>query len=103
MPRFKRRFRVRYTIDGQQDVISYTADVSPGGICVMGTRIPPKGSPIAITIELCEGTGEIRLEGVIAWSKAVPRELQRIQKSSFGVRLVNAPEDWYQQFLAMAA
>lgn len=104
MPRYKRRMRVRYSVSGMAESISYTIDVGPGGICVMANKPPARGASIAMYIERSDGSGgHLRLEGQVAWSKQVPRALHRVEKSCFGVRLVNAPEDWYQQFLALAA
>lgn len=103
MPRFRRRFRVRYRSDGETDEhMALTTDVSPGGLGVVTHRPADPGEALHLVIELPDGEA-LEVLGRVVWSRRVPRSLQVVDKGGFGVEVTQADERWFRWFTALAA
>jgi Tfp pilus assembly protein PilZ len=84
------RFRVNIWERGQDETarVAYTEDVSDGGVFINTPRPLKKGA--RVRVELLSDSQGVIIEGVVAHSKTVPIELQKIKKGGMGVRFLEA-------------
>jgi hypothetical protein len=88
---------VRFGRPGEEaDRMGFTADVSPYGMFVASLKLEKAGQPLWFLVEL--PSGMVKLQGEVVWCRRVPRELRTVVKSGFGIRLTQAPEEWYRFF-----
>ncbi len=98
--RQKRRLRIRFgASENELERIAHCADVSPTGFFVACRTVADTGSFLWFQMDLPDG--EILIHGEVIWQKHVDRELWRVEASGFGVKIHQAPEQWYQFFLAL--
>jgi hypothetical protein len=96
--RFSTRKRRRYLIEWQTDdslCTGFTHDISPTGIFVRSTYIAKIGAILTMHLLLPEG-GKLRLRGIVVRSHRIPQHLRGVVPSGFGVRLKDAPEEYFQ-------
>jgi hypothetical protein len=96
-PPSSRRKR-RYPVEWQKDdyvCTGFTQDISPTGIFVRSTYIPEFGLTVSLKLLLPEGQ-KLRVRGTVVRSYCVPANLRRFIPSGFGVRLNEAPEEYFQ-------
>jgi hypothetical protein len=96
-PPSNRRKR-RYFVEWQKDdslCTGFTEDISPTGMFVRSTHIPEPGLTVSLKLQLPEGRG-LRIRGTVVRCDRVPANLSRFVASGFGVRLKEAPEEYFQ-------
>jgi len=96
-PPSNRRKR-RYLVEWQKDdyvCTGFTQDISPTGIFVRSTHIPEHGLTVSLKLLLPEGQ-KLRVRGTVVRSYRVPANLTRFIANGFGVRLNEAPEEYFQ-------
>jgi hypothetical protein len=99
MPRYPptSRWKCRYLVEWRRAgavCTGFTHDISPTGIFVRTTFIPENGE--SITLRLLLGAGrKVRLRGTVVRSYRVPANLRRCVASGFGLRLDEAPEEYF--------
>jgi len=97
VPREKQRLVVRYGRPGEEpDRSGITADVSPLGMFINSCKLENVGQDLWLLVSL--PFGDVLLRGQVVWQRSVSRELRSISRSGFGIRLLQAPEEWYQYF-----
>jgi hypothetical protein len=95
MPRFRRRISIRYSKDGEKYVAAYASDVGPHGFFVVTRQVEPPGTPLRVLVDFPDGgAGEIQAQ--VRWTKRVPASLHSVVPGGFGVKIVNAPEEWFR-------
>jgi hypothetical protein len=95
--RIKRRLSARFECRGHTH-LSFTGDISEKGLYLASPHVYPPGSPIQI--ELDAPNCKCRLEGLIAWSKHVPRHLFTVFKGGMGVRLKTTEVAEFRRLMA---
>ena len=96
--RFSTRRRRRYLVEWQNgDVLctGFTHDISPTGVFVRSSNIPKIGETLALWLLIPRG-GKLRLRCSVVRSQHVPQNLRSTRPSGFGVRLTEAPEEYFQ-------
>ncbi len=96
--RFSTRKRRRYLIEWQKGdslCTGFTNDVSPTGIFIRSMYIPKIGRTLTMQL-LLPGGGKLRLRGTVVRSQRVPQNLRGVVPSGFGVRLNEAPEEYFR-------
>ena len=96
-PPSNRRKR-RYFVEWQEDdsvCTGFTQDISPTGMFVRSTHIPEPGLNVSLKLQLPEGR-RLRVRGTVVRCDRVPANLSRFVASGFGVRLKEAPEEYFQ-------
>jgi hypothetical protein len=97
--RKKQRLAVRYGRPGEEtDRSGITADISPMGLFVNSCKLEKVGQILWLLVNLPDG--EVLLRGEVVWQRSVSRELWAMSRSGFGIRLIQAPEEWYHYFYA---
>lgn len=100
MPEYRpnSRRKCRYLVEwlkGGFLCTGFTHDISPTGIFIRTMHIPENGE--AVTIRLLVRAGKkLRLRGTVVRSYNVPSSLRRYVASGFGVKLDEAPEEYFQ-------
>jgi hypothetical protein len=92
--RRKRRFFVEWQKDDSV-CTGFTQDISPTGMFVRSTHIPEPGLNVSLELQLPEGRRH-RVRGTVVRCDRVPANLSRFVASGFGVRLKEAPEEYFQ-------
>jgi hypothetical protein len=92
--RRKRRYLVEWQNDGYV-CTGFTQDISPTGIFVRSTHIPDVGQTVSIEL-LLPGREKLQIRGTVVRSYRVPQNLRRFIPSGFGIRLNEAPEEYFQ-------
>lgn len=91
------RRKCRYLVEWRRWGVvctGFTHDISPTGIFIRTTHIPDNGE--LVTLELLVRSGwKLRLRGTVVRSFRVPPNLRRFVASGFGVRLEQAPEEYF--------
>lgn len=100
MPQYRptSRRKCRYLVEWQQDgrlCTGFTHDISPTGVFIRTVYIPDNGEALTVYLLLREGR-KMRLRGTVVRSMRVPPNLRRYVASGFGVRLTDAPEEYFQ-------
>jgi len=72
----------------------FTLDISPTGVFVRTTYIPDNGESVTIYLPVRAGK-KLRLRGTVVRSYRVPASLRRYVASGFGIRLDEAPEEYF--------
>jgi len=96
--RFSTRRRRRYLIEWQTEdnvCTGFTQDISPTGIFVRSAYIPRLGSVLRMQLLLPDG-GKLRLCGIVVRSQRLPQQMRAVLPSGFGIRLNEAPEEYFQ-------
>ena len=96
--RFSTRKRRRYLIEWRSEdslCTGFTHDVSPTGIFVRSTFIAKIGEILTMQLLLPTG-GRLRLRGIVVRSHRIPQQLRGVVPSGFGVRLKEAPEEYFR-------
>jgi hypothetical protein len=73
----------------------FTFDISPTGVFVRSTNIPEHGESITVHLLVRAGR-KLRLRGTVVRSFRVPSDLQRYLPGGFGIRLEEAPEEYFE-------
>ena len=101
MVRKKQRLRVDFGKPGQaRDNLGYTEDISPFGLFVSTRKSQELGQELLFEVHLPDGSA--LLQGIVAWRRSSSREVRSFASSGFGVRLLSAPEEWYQYLMGAA-
>lgn len=96
-PPSNRRKR-RYFVEWHKDdylCTGVTQDISPTGVFVRSTHIPELGLTVSLKVLLPEGQ-KLQIRGTVVRSHRVPANLSRFIESGFGLRLNEAPEEYFQ-------
>jgi hypothetical protein len=96
-PPSNRRKR-RYVVEWQSDnyfCTGFTQDVSPTGIFIRSTHIPEVGQTVSLKI-LLPGRKQLRVRGTVVRSYLAPANLRQFIPSGYGIRLKEAPEEYFQ-------
>ena len=90
--RWPRRIRVSFWRRDHPELAApgYTADLSSSGAFVSTEN--PVGKNGRIQLQLASGQGDYLLEGVVARSLQVPRDLQKVKPGGMGVRFLRVDE-----------
>ena len=99
-PRYKRRLTVRYALEGRSWRPGFTRNLSASGLFVEARHLEPPGTKLAMEIEVPR-KGTVHVQGEVVWGRTVGRGLERVALGGFGVRVVQAEEDWYQFCLGL--
>ena len=91
--RRKRRYLVEWQ-KGDYVCTGFTQDISPTGIFVRSTHIPDVGATIAFQL-LLPGGPKLRMRATVVRTYRVPQNLRLYIASGFGVRLIDAPEEYF--------
>ena len=92
------RRKRRYLVEWQNDdyvCTGFTENISPTGIFVRSTHIPDLGATVSLKILLPE-RGRLRVRGTVVRSYLAPANLRQFIPSGYGVRLNEAPEEYFQ-------
>ena len=92
--RRKCRYLVEWTRCGTL-CTGFTLDISPTGIFVRSTYIPENGESVTIFLLVRAGK-KLRLRGTVVRSYRVPASLRQYVASGFGIRLDEAPEEYFE-------
>lgn len=101
LPRYSRRVPLRFKVVGQADewIPAFTQDIGAMGLFVRCTKSQKKGTALHLDVALPE-IGAVALQGQVAWTKWVPPGLRGVQNPGFGVKITQAPEQWFTYFVA---
>lgn len=91
------RQKRRYSVDWQMEnsgCAGFTKDISPTGIFVRSTHIPDVGATIVFQL-LVPGGLKLRMRATVVRTYRVPQNLRLYIASGFGVRLIDAPEEYF--------
>ena len=100
MPKYRpnSRRKCRYLVEWVRWGVlctGFTLDISPTGLFVRTTYIPENGE--SVTIHLLVRAGKkLRLRGTVVRSYRVPASLRHYVASGFGIRLDEAPEEYFE-------
>lgn len=101
--RLRRRFRVRYGMDGKLRS-AYTEDISEGGFYIKTAYIHRPGTTLHLEIDASEGTTVV-MEGQVCWAKQIPANMIHLRvKGGMGVRVTRfvTGEELYSQLYTEA-
>ncbi|HEV8610509.1 MAG TPA: PilZ domain-containing protein [Thermoanaerobaculia bacterium] len=73
----------------------FTHDISPTGLFIRTMYIPDNKESVTVRLLVRAGY-KLRLRGTVVRSYRVPSSLRRYVASGFGVRLDEAPEEYFQ-------
>ncbi len=93
-PRNKRvpfRVIVRYGLERPPKLNSFITDFSDTGVYLKANRVFKPGTNLFMTIEVNGVSYEC--EGVVSWSKKVPRGMERSAKSGMGIKFSSLPDE----------
>ena len=96
-PPSNRRKR-RYPVDWQMadsGCTGFTHDISPTGMFVRSSQVPDVGRTVALKVLLPEGQ-RLRVRGTVVRAYHAPANLGKFIPNGFGVRLNEAPEEYFQ-------
>ena len=96
-PPSNRRKR-RYPVDWQMadsGCTGFTQDISPTGMFVRSSQVPDVGRTVALKVLLPEGQ-RLRVRGTVVRAYHAPSNLGKFIPNGFGVRLNEAPEEYFQ-------
>ena len=93
------RIRRRYLVEWQSgdDVVctGFTHDISPTGGFVRSSNIPKVGETLALWLLIPNG-GKLKLRCSVVRLQELPQNLRSARPSGFGIRLTDAPEEYFQ-------
>jgi hypothetical protein len=75
-----------------------TINISPGGMFVRTEHNERLGQAITIEVEV-PGHGPLEVRGLVVWARTVPTHFRAEVDNGFGLRIQDAPEDWYRLFV----
>ena len=76
-----------------------TANVSPGGLFIHTEHDAKEGEQVTIEVDL-PGRRPMQVRGSVVWARLVPTPFRKEIENGFGVRIDQAPEDWFRLFLS---
>lgn len=85
------RVIVRYGLEKPPKLNSFITDFSDTGVYLKANRVFKPGTNLFMSIEV-NGTS-YECEGVVSWSKKVPRGMERSAKSGMGIRFSSLPKE----------
>ena len=85
------RVLVRYGPEKPPQFNSFIADFSDTGVYLKSNRVFKPGTNLFMTVEV-NGT-KYDCEGVVSWSKRVPRGMERYTKSGMGIKFTSLPQE----------
>jgi hypothetical protein len=92
------RRRCRYLVEWRRSrnlCTGFTHDISPTGLFIRTMHIPDTGESLTVHLLVRNGY-RLRLRGKVVRSFRVPSNLRHYVASGFGVRLDDAPEEYFQ-------
>lgn len=100
IPRFHHKYPIRYSPLGKslQWRKGYSHDVGAMGLFILSNRLEKAGQNLVIEIEIPD-LGKVRMQGAVVWTKWVPPSLRTVENTGFGVKISQAPENWFKYFL----
>src|SRR5687767_6179290 len=93
--RIRRRYLVEWQSGNDALCTGFTNDISPTGGFVRSSNIPKVGETIALWLLIPHGR-KLKLRCSVVRSQEVPQHLRSTRPSGFGVRLTEAPEEYFQ-------
>ncbi len=85
------RVLVRYGPEDPPKFNSFITDFSDTGVYLKANRVFSPGTNLFMTVEV-DGN-KFNCEGVVSWSKKVPRGMERTAKSGMGIRFSSIPKE----------
>ena len=92
--RAKRRLACRLVVGGQR-FSGVILDLSSSGIFVQTTARPRPREPVTIEISIPSRQEPLRLDAQVARLRLVPPRLVVVAQGGVGLRITNAPEDYF--------
>ena len=75
-----------------------TVNISPNGMFIKTDHNERNGRPLKLEINL-PGRKAMSMEAVVVWNRNIPSAFREMLDNGFGVRIVQAPEEWYRLFI----
>ena len=103
-PRVAKRHKWRLACEVVSDGRSQRAiviDISRTGVFVQtGTRLPP-GAEVAVRLLLTDATEPILIRAKVARNKQVPPQLTSVARGGVGLRILDAPQAYYETIASL--
>ncbi len=93
--RKRRQMPCTLTLDGRNHG-GLVLDVSPGGLYIQSSAKIKPGDQFEIQMTIAGVEGRVRIQVEVVRKVVVPARLLKIARGGVGVRIVNAPEAYYQ-------
>ncbi|MBI5560148.1 MAG: PilZ domain-containing protein [Deltaproteobacteria bacterium] len=79
---------VHYGQDKPLGYVSFSTDISSGGLCIKTNSVFMSGTKLYLAIVTADKKYEA--EGVVAWAKKIPQHLVPVERNGMGVRFTYA-------------
>jgi hypothetical protein len=93
--RKRRQMPCTLTLDGRNHG-GLILDVSPGGLFIQSSAKVKPGDQLEIQTTLPGVEGRVRMQVEVVRKVIVPAQLLKVARGGVGVRIINAPEGFYQ-------
>ncbi len=94
LERKRQRLRVKFGRAGQTlNRMGFTEDINAWGIFVATLKPEDVGQELWLEVDLPESM--VQMRGFVVRKRSNPRDISSIETSGFGVRIDQAPEEWY--------
>ena len=93
--RKRRQMPCTLTLDGRNHG-GLILDVSPGGLYIQSSAKIKPGDQLEIQMTIQGVEGRVRLQVEVVRKVVVPARLLKVARGGVGVRIINAPEAYYQ-------
>ena len=93
--RKRRQMPCTLTLDGRNHG-GLILDVSPGGLFIQSSAKVKPGDQLEIQTTLPGVEGRVRMQVEVVRKVIVPSQLLKVARGGVGVRIINAPEGFYQ-------
>jgi len=93
--RKRRQMPCTLTLDGRNHG-GLILDVSPGGLFIQSSAKVKPGDQLEIQTTLPGVEGRVRMQVEVVRKVIVPTQLLKVARGGVGVRIINAPEGFYQ-------
>jgi Tfp pilus assembly protein PilZ len=96
MPRTKKRMLVHLrTADSDKKRSAFTTNIGPSGLFLVTSQREEIGQHLYVELEIPD-VGEIEISAQVIWQRQVQVDLRSMESSGYGVKILEAPECWYQ-------
>ena len=85
------RVIVRYGLERPLQLNSFITDFSDTGVYLKTNRVFKPGTKLLMSIEVSGISYDC--EGIVSWSKKVPRGMERLVKNGMGIRFSALPKE----------
>jgi hypothetical protein len=98
-PRARKRFLLEFEAEGRRSH-GFTHDLSARGIFIGSAHLPKPGTRVQIRLKVSDQRA-VTIRAAVVRSYRVPAQLATFVRGGFCVRIVEAPEDYYQLIAAL--